>query len=310
LSQRILVVSTHPAVDVEWRVNRIVPEEKNLISAERRWPGGKGINVARWLKWLGAKPTVLLPLGGSTGDELSHGLKVERINYRAVPIREANRANVVVSQEMGPQYRFNAVRPRLSASEARAFRTAFDELATQSDLVIISGTLAPGLPLGFYQTLVTRGSKLGKKTILDCDGGAFLQGIRAHPSLVKPNEFELGQWAGKPLSSESAIRESAEALSHQTRNWVLVSRGAAGAMLVNQPLGIWESAPATKTRVRNTVGAGDAMVAAVGWAMVNKADPADWLAASLVTAGVLTGLPPGELPSNRLGRPRILNLIK
>ena len=283
---------------------QVIPEEKNLITEERRWPGGKGINVARWLKWLGAKPVVLLPLGGSTGDELAHGLDAEKIEFHGVPITEANRANVVVSQKNGPQYRFNAVRPKITAREAAAFRSAFDGLARTADLIIISGTLAPGLPTGFYRTLIAAATAMNRAAILDCDGGAFRSGIRGLPLLVKPNEFELAQWVGKTLRTESAIRESAYALSRQTRGWVMVSRGADGALLANQAADFYLTAPAAKVKVRNTVGAGDAMVAAAAWSIFNNTPPHSWLENSLATAGILTSLPPGTLPSRRIKRPQ------
>ena len=286
-------------------MEKIVPEEKNLISGERRWPGGKGINVARWLKWLGAKPVVLLPLGGSTGEELARGLEAEKIEFEGVPIREANRANVVVSQEKGPQYRFNAIRPRLTARETTAFKAHFGDLARSAEIIIICGTLAPGLPVGFYRTLLEKARSLKLQTIVDCDGAAFRSGIRGHPLLVKPNEYELAQWAGKTLTTESSIREAAFALSRQTHGWVMVSRGADGAMLANHDADVCLMAPAAKVKVRNTVGAGDAMVAAVAWSIVNNIPPRSWLEASLATAGILTSLPPGTLPPSRIKRPRI-----
>ena len=47
-----LILALNPSVDAEWRVDRIRGEEKNNVLSERRWPGGKGVNVARWLRIL------------------------------------------------------------------------------------------------------------------------------------------------------------------------------------------------------------------------------------------------------------------
>ncbi|HTI72535.1 MAG TPA: hexose kinase [Candidatus Limnocylindria bacterium] len=296
MNPRILVVSSHPAVDVEWRVARVLPEEKNLILEERRWPGGKGINVARWLKWLGAEPIILLPIGGDTGQELVRGLVAEGIEFLGVPIGEPNRANVVVSQEKGPQYRFNAIRPRLSRTEANAFASAFQTLAQTASLIVISGTLAPGLPTNYYGQLIRQAVTDGSQVVLDCDGAAFEKALGAHPFLVKPNEFELSEWVGKPLRSEKSLRDAAFELSRKTRGWVMVSRGAKGALLANADESVCFTQDAEKVTVRNSVGAGDAMVAAAAYALAGGQSPAEWLDSSLKTAAQLVRLPPGTLP--------------
>src|SRR6266511_279269 len=84
-SMRPLVLALNPSVDVEWRVAQVRWEEKNEILSERRWPGGKGVNVARWLKHLGARPQLLIPLGGQTGRELAAGLHRARISTCVLP---------------------------------------------------------------------------------------------------------------------------------------------------------------------------------------------------------------------------------
>ena len=71
----ILVLSLNPAIDVEWCVDRVLWEEKNLIRSERRWAGGKGVNVARWLRFLGGRPQLLVPLGGASGAELKRQIR-------------------------------------------------------------------------------------------------------------------------------------------------------------------------------------------------------------------------------------------
>src|SRR5688572_8928172 len=72
-----LILALNPSIDAEWRVGDLLWEEKNNVQSARRWAGGKGINVARWLKHLGGKPQLLLPLGGTTGAELAGCLRAE-----------------------------------------------------------------------------------------------------------------------------------------------------------------------------------------------------------------------------------------
>jgi len=91
-----LVLALNPSFDAEWRVDDMLWEEKNDGHSERRWAGGKGINVARWLKHLGGTPLLLLPFGGKTGDEIAGYLRAEKIPTQIIRLREPTRINVIV----------------------------------------------------------------------------------------------------------------------------------------------------------------------------------------------------------------------
>src|SRR6185503_12449779 len=99
--------------------------------------------------------------------------------------------------------------------------------------------------------------------------------VKEKPFLVKPNEFELEQWWGKPIRTEQAAIRAATALSDVTAGWVLVSRGPKGALLVGEGQTLTRRAPSV--RVRNTIGAGDALVAAVALQIQKQSLPKDWL---------------------------------
>src|SRR5688572_7091596 len=83
-----LVVALNPSVDVEWMVQTIRHDEKNPIRLERRWAGGKGVNVARWLDRFLQDPRLLLPLGGGPGREMVSFLRQENLHFLPVRIHE------------------------------------------------------------------------------------------------------------------------------------------------------------------------------------------------------------------------------
>ena len=302
-----LVVSLNPAVDVEWRVIEVLPEEKNELLSERRWPGGKGVNVARWLIWLDTPGRLVLPLGGEAGRELAADLKREGIEFAAFPLRESTRVNVVVTPNPGngPQYRFNPTWPRLTIREASGLRRQVLALVSKgavSDPVVLSGTLAFGAPPDTYARLVRAARRVGRPAVLDCDRQPFALAVKEGPWLVKPNEFELAQWAGKKLRTERFEYRAARALADATGGWVLMSRGSRGAWLINgkDPRAAW-SASAPRVTPRNRVGAGDAMLAGAIAASGDE-DPCEWLRNAVATGTTATQVPPGELPSRALWR--------
>jgi 1-phosphofructokinase family hexose kinase len=294
-----LVISLNPAVDCEWRVKAVLPEEKNEILEEVRWPGGKGINVARWLTWLVEPNRLFLPLGGDTGRELAQGLRAEGLTFSRFPLKEPNRVNVVVTQESGPQFRFNQTRPQLDRATSRRLVSRAAELAVRGDPVVISGTLAFGAPAESYAQIAATARRARRRVFLDCDREPFNRALQESPFLVKPNEFELAQWAGRKLSSLEAVARAAAELSRVTGGYVLVSRAGSGALLVSEKAGIQLSAGVPAVNVRNTVGAGDAMLAGAIAASNRSDQPANWLRWAIATGCAATEVPPGKLPTRR-----------
>jgi 1-phosphofructokinase len=297
-----LVVSLNPAIDCEWRLPSVVPEEKNELASEVRWPGGKGINVARWLKWFAVPGRIFLPLGGGTGRELAAGLRAEGLRFVRFPLSQPNRVNVVVTPDHGPQFRFNQTWPRLNSGEARRLVERAGELVARADPVVISGTLAFGAPANSYARLVAAAARANRRVFLDCDREPFALAVGEHPFLVKPNEFELGQWAGRSLKRPAEVLAAARRLSRTTGGWVLVSLGERGALLVNAVQGVALEAATPPIKVRNTVGAGDALLAGVVAAAQGFDDPGVMLRWAVATGSAAAELSPGKLPSRRRWR--------
>ena len=292
---RALILALNPSIDAEWRVDDVLWEEKNNVQSERRWAGGKGINVARWLKHLGGNPQLLLPLGGQTGVELARYLRAERISSQTVRLREPTRVNVIVTTHEGRQMRFNPLGPKLSRVELNRFRAEVQRQLPRASLLILSGSLPRGLPVAAYAELIRFAHRSGIRTLLDCDGPAFAAAVKARPFLVKPNEHELAGWWGRPLRSESQILGAARSLSAQTHGWVLVSRAGKRGLLVNHADGIQLFASPPHVIPRNTVGAGDALLAAVARQIQLGGSPQQWLKFGLKIGSAATQRLAGQL---------------
>ena len=291
-----LVLALNPSIDAEWHVNDVLWEEKNNVHSERRWAGGKGINVARWLRHLGGQPQLLLPLGGKTGDELAGYLCDERIPAHIIRLREPTRVNAIITTNAGRQMRFNPLGPILSDAHWSRISKHVERRLPHVGMLILSGSLPRGVPVTAYARLIRFAHRFGVKTLLDCDGSAFATTVKARPFLVKPNEHELAQWWDKPLRSEAELGRAARGLSEQTRGWVLVSRGAKRSLLVNGAIGFQFAAAPPRVEPRNTVGAGDALLAAVAWQIELVAPPQTWLRSGLAVGTLATQIEPGCLP--------------
>jgi tagatose 6-phosphate kinase len=301
--KRPVVLALNPSIDAEWQVGAVRWEEKNNVLGERRWAGGKGVNVARWLRHLGESPLLLLPLGGRSGSELAAALAQERLAARVVPIREATRVNVIVSTRAQGQLRFNPLGPKLDRAEWQAVLKALRAALRQASALVLSGSLPRGVSASAYASLIRLARQAGVPVLLDCDGPALRAAAPAHPLLVKPNEHELHEWAAgvgvRTTAGETSLRRAANELSRVTHGWVLVSRGARPALLVNAAFKVQLSAPPPKCKPRHTIGAGDALLAAVTQQVVHGTAPEQWLKAGLATGSAATQCEAGRVPPKR-----------
>lgn len=291
-----LILALNPAMDVEWRVDDVLWEEKNMVRSERRWGGGKGVNVARWLRHLKGQPLLVLPLGGRAGAELAGYVQREKLSARVIALRQSTRVNVVVTTGGGRQLRFNQSGPRLSRAEGREVFKVVERELGRSDLLVLSGSLPRGLPPSTYARLIRLAHRAGVKSVLDCDGPALALAVRARPFLVKPNQHELAQWHGCALNSEAVLTRAARDMSAITGGWVFVSRGPKPGLLVNTSKNFERLAAPPRIQPRNTVGAGDALLAAVIRQIQLNRPPQEWLCAGLQTGAAAAGRAGGPLP--------------
>ncbi len=297
------VLALNPAIDAEWRVGDVLWEEKNIVHAQRRWAGGKGVNVARWLKFLGADPALLIPLGGDPGRELLSQLHAEHLRVRVVPLRGDTRVNVIVTTARGRQMRFNPAGPRLAAKDWRAVIAEMRRSSVPiGNLMVLSGSLPPGAPADAYAQLNRLARRLGARALLDCDGPAFAAAVKEQPFLVKPNVHELSQWRGKPLRGERIVLRAARELSEATAHWALVSLGADGALLVNvrENFAARARVKGFTARPLTTVGAGDALLAAVAAQVARGTAPEEWLRHGVATGTAATQFDGGCFPKRAL----------
>jgi 1-phosphofructokinase family hexose kinase len=295
-----LVLSLNPAVDLEWIVPVVRWNEKNTIEAERRWAGGKGVNVARWLRHLGGRVELLIPLGGAPGEELGAALRREKIPARIISLREATRVDAVVTAADGRQLRFNPRGPRLSKSEWSRLEKEFVSLLKQSRLLVISGSMPPGAPVDLYARWTRKAEAQGLQVLADCDGVVFASAVKARPFLVKPNAHELAQWIGKPLRGIKDLRAAAMTLAQVTGGWVAVSRGPQAAWLLRAENNEFYQATPPAMEVQTTNGAGDAMLAGMAGQILRNEEPGEWLRHGVAAGVAATQCPAGTTPTGEV----------
>ena len=249
----ILTVTLNAALDVTYHVPALVPGATHRTGPATERAGGKGVNVARALHALGHDVLVTGFAGGDTGRAIRADLAAAGIREAfAEPSVPARRTVTVVSEEDGLATGFYEPGPRLSIEDWTWFTGRFHDLASRAAVVVLSGSLPPGLPDHAYAQLI---GACPAPAILDTSGPPLLEGAAAGPHVVKPNAEELAV-TGEPDPLAAAHR-----LRAHGADAVVASRGADGLVAVTGK-GCWRAAVPEPVR-GNPTGAGDACVAAL-----------------------------------------------
>lgn len=266
----ILTVTPNLALDLTYEVTRLIPGATHRVGRVRQRAGGKGVNVARVLRALGATPVIAGLAGGPTGTAIRAELAEAGFAEALTPIAGESRRTVAIVSEMDAEpTMFTEPGPVVSAAEWANLRARVAQAAAPADVVVLSGSLPPGVPEDGYAQLIQLVRDLGVRTILDTSGPALLAGLEAKPDLVKPNAAELRAATG--LADDLA---AARSLAGETTA-VIASLGPGGLLAVTGA-GSWRARPPLALS-GNPTGAGDACVAALALGLATRASWPDTL---------------------------------
>ena len=258
----IVTITFSPCIDKSTSIQALIPEKKLQCAAPKLEPGGGGINVARAIKKLGGEAIAIFPSGGYTGKFFNHLLEKENIPIVIIETTHETRENIIVLDESANhQYRFGMPGTELSENEWKQCLKAVEEI-NNVEFIIASGSLPPGVPINIYAQLAKLAKNKKAKFIVDTSGEALKQAADEGVYLLKPNLGELCLLAGQKELHVDEVKDIArEIIARGKCEVMVVSMGAAGAMLITNGIAELIKPPAVKKK--STVGAGDSMVAGI-----------------------------------------------
>jgi 6-phosphofructokinase 2 len=294
---RIVTLCMNPALDITTSTEVVRPTDKLRCAAARYDPGGGGINVAHVAQVLGAAATAVFPAGGPAGELVDKLLVAEGLTTHRITIGGSTRESFTIDElSTERQYRFVLPGPELTLSEQTDCLLQLRRAAASAAIVVASGTLPPGVPEDFYQQVANVCADLGAMFLLDSSGGGLTH-VNSGVFLIKPSLRELREAVGRALTTDSEQLEAArEIIERGAARYVLVSRGADGALLASRDGGqLFAPVPVPPG---SGVGAGDAMVAGVAVGLTRG-----WPLTKAVRLGIAAGaamlLTPGTAPCTR-----------
>jgi 1-phosphofructokinase len=263
----IATVTLNPAIDKSITVPRFEVGKTNRGEVRRTDAGGKGINVAKAVKQFGVEVCALGFVAGSNGQFILHALAASGIPADFIVVPGETRVNLKIhDSEYGTETELNEPGFQVLPEHLEGMTQKIREYGPRSDVMVFSGSLPPGVPLATFAELITIASALGAKCMLDTAGPALKYGLDAKPLLIKPNRAEVEGLLQVRLRTPPEATEAARKLLELGAEEAVISMGAGGAVAATKEDLLWARPLAVASR--SSVGAGDAMVAALAYGEV------------------------------------------
>lgn len=255
----VYTVTFNPSLDYIASVDNFTIGRVNRTNKEIIFPGGKGINVSIVLHNLGMESTALGFVAGFTGEEIRKQVHDFDIQEKFIEVKEGiSRINVKLRSN--EESEINGMGPAIDAAALNEFKAQL-RMLQEGDILVLAGSIPSVMPSTIYRDIMSLLVDSGISVVVDATRDLLVNVLEYKPFLIKPNNFELGEIYGiDDLRDKKQVVEYARRLQDKGARNVLVSMAGDGAVLVAEDGTVYES-EAPKGIVKNSVGAGDSMVA-------------------------------------------------
>ena len=254
----VYTVTFNPAVDYVVHADEMTVGSVNRTKSEEIYFGGKGINVSMVLSELGIKSRALGFVAGFTGAAIENGVAQKGIETDFVHLENGfSRINVKIKSN--DETELNGQGPVIDEKSLNELFSKLDKIE-DGDTIVLAGSIPSSMPADVYERILERLSGKKIKAVVDATKDLLMNVLKYKPFLIKPNNHELGEMFGVTLKTNEEIAEYAGKLKDMGAQNVLVSMAGDGALLLDEN-GKTHICGVCKGKVKNSVGAGDSMVA-------------------------------------------------
>lgn len=268
----VYTITLNPTLDHNVFVSDLKAGKINKMNKEALSVGGRGINVSLVLSELDIKSKVLGFVAGFTGYEIERQVQARGIETDFVWLESGlSRVNIKLKNFTKSGVRETEIDSDGPEIPDDAIKQLFVKLSAveDGDVLVLAGGIQQSVQRDIYEHILEYVSAKKIKVAVDAPAELLTTTLKYKPFLIKPNLDELGDIFGEaPASKVEAIAYGQQLQEMGARN-VLISMGRDGAVLLDDS-GKTLFCNALKGKVRNSVGAGDAMLAGFLSAMLDK----------------------------------------
>lgn len=255
----IYTVTLNPSIDYVVSMEQLQEGAVNRVSTENLYAGGKGINVSQILKEHEMENIALGYVSGFTGCFIKDSLQQKGIQTNFIELDAGySRINMKIKTNHD-ETEINGAGPSICDVHIKQLYSQLDQL-TSDDILVLAGSIPNSLPDDFYEQIMKHLENKGVKVIVDATKNLLLNVLKYHPFLIKPNHHEIAEMFSVTIQSTEELLVYGNKLREMGAQNVLISMGGEGAILITQTGEVFQS-NVPKGTVKNSVGAGDSMVA-------------------------------------------------
>lgn len=261
----IITVTMNPALDKTVEMDTFFYGGLNRIQLPVVDVGGKGINVSKTIKALGGKTLATGFLGKEGSDKILDILQREGIEQDFVLTEGITRTNMKIMEQDGTLTEINEPGMSVPSEKVQELLAKLESYASKDTVFVLAGSIPEGVDTGIYARITHMVKSKGAEVFVDADGALFRESIEAVPTMLKPNQTELAEYCGLSENiSEEQLITCGKQLIEKGVKYLAISRGSKGALFLTKNQIVRCSG--IPVEVHSTVGAGDAMVAALVYA--------------------------------------------
>jgi 1-phosphofructokinase len=258
---KIITLTLNPSIDQIQTVDPFLPFGKNIILSAEKFPGGKGINAAFTLGKLDADCIALGFAGSDTFSAYEDKLKKVGVEADLIALEGKTRENLkIVDLSSGKDTEFNQPGFQVGAQDLSLLNSVVEKHLPDTDWLILSGSLPPGVPTNFYYDMISLAKSKGTRTCLDTSGLPLLEGISARPDILRINLSEFRELIHASLEDEKELVREIVHFQKTGVDTLVISLGSQGAIGFDGRDMLKLKIPAISPV--SLTGAGDAMTAA------------------------------------------------
>lgn len=265
----IVTVTMNPAIDKTVDIGRFERGDLNRIKRVEIDAGGKGINVSKTIRELGGESIATGFVGGTSGTIIKQVLDDLGLRTDFVDVKGETRTNLKVVEETGEVTELNEPGPEVSKEQLEDLLNRLECYANPDTLFVLAGSIPAGIPTDIYRRITEEVHQKGAKVLLDADGTLFSESLKGKPDMLKPNRSELERhYQLDYRASEQELVSMGEKLLNHGASMAAISLGQMGAIFLTKEKRY--RCPGLRVKAHSTVGAGDALVAAMAYSWDEK----------------------------------------
>jgi tagatose 6-phosphate kinase len=298
----ILCIGTTPAAQRVMVFRKLVVDAVNRAVMTVDGAAGKSVNVAKVLRALGEHPVAIGFLGGDRGEQVRVLLKAQGIELEFLKVAAPTRqCATLLDSSTGTHTELVEESQAVASADYEDLMRVIRRRVEGCRAVVMSGTITPGGPLDLYYHGTQIARDAGAIPVVDAQGPALTEALKARPGLVKPNRLELAATVGRELKDEADVESGMRELCERGAQRVVVTAGKEPSLAFDGRC-FWRI-EGPRIKATNPIGSGDAFAAGLVWRLLRGDDLGEacrW-ASAVGAANALTILA-GEVNRNDVER--------